>query len=122
MDLNPAAKVLRSAWVALVGCTRSVSVVLACCSANPPIQDEWLAIRKLTRNQLRRLLALRAGPAYDSKLLFSADSHQWFSSQAVTEREGCGPDRPGRSPDEPGRVRIRTKNEIRRGGGRAVGR
>jgi hypothetical protein len=32
--------------------------------------SEWSAIRKLTRDQLRRLLALRAGPAYDSKLLF----------------------------------------------------
>ncbi len=40
--------------------------------------SEWSAMRKLTRNQLRGLLALRAGPAYDSKLLFSADSHQWF--------------------------------------------
>ena len=46
----------------------------------PAITDlsEWSAMRKLTRNQLRGLLALRAGPAYDSKLLFSADSHQWF--------------------------------------------
>jgi len=40
--------------------------------------SEWSAIRKLTRDQLRRLLALSAGPAYDSKLLFSANSHQWF--------------------------------------------
>jgi len=40
--------------------------------------SEWSANRKLTRNHLRGLLALRAGPAYDSKLLFSADSHQWF--------------------------------------------
>ena len=74
------------------------------------------------RETTRGLLALRAGPAYDSKLLFSVNSHQWFSSQAVTEREGCGPDGPGRSPDEPGRVRRKTKNEIRRGGGRAMGR
>ncbi len=64
--------------------------------------SEWSAIRKLPRDQRRGLLALRAGPAYDSKLLFSANSHQWFSSQAVTEREGCGPDRPVRSPDERG--------------------
>src|SRR6266567_6343143 len=80
-------------------------------SRAPRDADEYPAItvvlsesanRKLTRNQLRGLLALRAGPAYDSKLLFSADSHQWFSSQAVTEREGCGPDRPVRSPDERG--------------------
>src|SRR5438445_10783475 len=40
--------------------------------------SEWSAIPKLTRDQRRGLLALRAGPAYDSKLLFSADSHQWF--------------------------------------------
>jgi len=64
--------------------------------------SEWSAIPKLPRDQRRGLLALRAGPAYDSKLLFSANSHQWFSSQAVTEREGCGPDRPVRSPDERG--------------------
>jgi hypothetical protein len=31
----------------LVGCPRSVSVVLSWCSANPPILDEWSAIWKL---------------------------------------------------------------------------
>ncbi len=31
----------------LVGCPRSVSVVLPWCSANPPVLDEWSAIWKL---------------------------------------------------------------------------
>lgn len=45
MDLNPSSKVLRSDSVALVGCPRSVSVVLPWYSANPPILDEWSATR-----------------------------------------------------------------------------
>jgi hypothetical protein len=48
MDLNPASKVLRSDSVALIGCPRGVSFVLPWFSANPPILDEWSAIRKLS--------------------------------------------------------------------------
>ncbi len=52
---------------------RSPALGISCPHAIIP---GWSAIPKLRGDHLRGLLALRAGPAYDSTLLFPANSRQ----------------------------------------------